>query len=173
MLKKNRLFFKDFDGSLIEVPQKKVFVRTKELKQIKRQNTGGGVSVYGDDMPEVNELCKNTNHWVRHHRAIGTLQNEEDGVNPFPELEKGEGSIAEEGDQYHELPAQINSLKREQTQLESARHNKPDGEMIDSATLSIAMRGRNKSLYVPAQTADNHNQLITPRSEPESVGLLD
>lgn len=98
MLKKNRLFFKDFDGSIIEVPQKKVFVRTKELKQIKRQNTGGGVSVYGDNQPEVNELCKNTNHWVRHHRAIGALQNEEDGVNPFPELEKGEGSIADEGD---------------------------------------------------------------------------
>ena len=32
MLKKNRLFFKDFDGSIIEVPQKKIFVRTKELK---------------------------------------------------------------------------------------------------------------------------------------------
>ena len=39
MLKKNRLFFKDFDGSIIEVPQKKIFVRTKELKEIRKLNT--------------------------------------------------------------------------------------------------------------------------------------
>ena len=93
MLKKNRLFFKDFDGSIIEVPQKKIFVRTKELKQLKRLHRDGAASVYGDVAadPEVDVplLCKNTNHWVRNHRAVGALRNEEDGVVPYPELEAG------------------------------------------------------------------------------------
>ena len=101
MLKKSRLFFKDFDGSIIEVPQKKIFVRTKELKQLKRLNTHGGMSVYGanDDDPtnqnaqlDVHTLCRNTNEWIRNHRAIGVLANEE-GENEF---DQGEGIIEEE-----------------------------------------------------------------------------
>ena len=36
LLRKNRLFFKDYDGSLIEVPQKKVLVKTKELRKLLR-----------------------------------------------------------------------------------------------------------------------------------------
>ena len=97
MVKKNRLFFKDFDGSIIEVPQKKIFVRTKELKQLKKLHRDGGASVYGDvgadgDI-DVPLLCKNTNYWVKNHRAIGTLKNEEEGVVPYPELEMGGDDI--------------------------------------------------------------------------------
>ena len=46
MLKMNRLFFKDFDGSIIEVPQKKIFVRTKELKHVKKLGMHGSATVY-------------------------------------------------------------------------------------------------------------------------------
>ena len=48
-LKMNRLFFKDFDGSIIEVPQKKIFVRTKELKHLKKMGMHGGATVYSKD----------------------------------------------------------------------------------------------------------------------------
>merc|ERR1719264_1932821 len=41
MLKQNRLFFKDYDGSIIEGTQKKLFVRTKELKHIKKMAMHG------------------------------------------------------------------------------------------------------------------------------------
>ena len=51
MLKTNRLFFKDYDGSIIEVPQKKIFVRTKELKQLKRLATHGDATVYTTEDP--------------------------------------------------------------------------------------------------------------------------
>ena len=94
MLKNSRLFFKDFDGSIIEVPQKKIFVRTKELKQLKRLSNHGGATVYGQDQPEVHTLCKNTNEWVRNHRAIGTLANEEQGIVPYPELAAGEQNLS-------------------------------------------------------------------------------
>ena len=99
MLKKNRLFFKDFDGSIIEVPQKKIFVRTKELKQIKRMNTTGGVNVYYDEKTEqhfeLNGLCRNTNDWIRGHRAVGVLKDQEDEKEPFG-LDVGAGEIIEE-----------------------------------------------------------------------------
>jgi len=87
MLKTNRLFFKDYDGSIIEVPQKKIFVRTKELKQLKKLDRHGGATVYSQQEPiDIKTLCRNTNYWIRNHRAIGTLKNEEDGVVPYPEL---------------------------------------------------------------------------------------
>merc|ERR1712004_311766 len=46
MLKKNRLFFKDYDGSLIEVPTKKVFVKNKDLKKLMRAS---------DENPQLEE----------------------------------------------------------------------------------------------------------------------
>ena len=36
LLKKNRIFFKDYDGSVIEVPTKKVLVKQKELRKLKK-----------------------------------------------------------------------------------------------------------------------------------------
>ena len=100
MLKKSRLFFKDFDGSIIEVPQKKIFVRTKELKELKKLHKEGAASVYGDvgidGEVDIPQLCKNTNAWIRNHRAVGTLKNEEEGIVPYPELEAGGQEIEEE-----------------------------------------------------------------------------
>ena len=100
MLKKSRLFFKDFDGSIIEVPQKKIFVRTKELKELKRLHKEGAASVYGEVGAEqdvdIPALCKNTNHWIRNHRAVGTLKNDDEGVVPYPELVAGGNAIEEE-----------------------------------------------------------------------------
>jgi len=82
LLKMNRLFFKDYDGSIIEVPQKKIYVRTKELKHIKKMAMHGGATVYGDtdDVTPIPKLCKATNFWIKNHRAIGTLKNEEEAV---------------------------------------------------------------------------------------------
>ena len=100
MLKKSRLFFKDFDGSIIEVPQKKIYVRTKELKELKKLHKDGAASVYGevglDGENDIPQLCKNTNYWIRNHRAIGTLKNEEEGIVPYPELQAGGDEIVEE-----------------------------------------------------------------------------
>eukprot|EP00354_Favella_ehrenbergii_P012617 CAMPEP_0170457422 /NCGR_PEP_ID=MMETSP0123-20130129/4715_1 /TAXON_ID=182087 /ORGANISM="Favella ehrenbergii, Strain Fehren 1" /LENGTH=254 /DNA_ID=CAMNT_0010721201 /DNA_START=3055 /DNA_END=3819 /DNA_ORIENTATION=+ len=76
MLKMNRLFFKDFDGSIIEVPQKKIFVKTKELKHVKKMGLHGGASVYNKPDAEfvpLNQLCRNTNYYIRNNREIGTL----------------------------------------------------------------------------------------------------
>jgi len=53
MLKQNRLFFKDYDGSIIEGTQKKLFVRTKELKHIKKMAMHGGATVYGDQQMPI------------------------------------------------------------------------------------------------------------------------
>jgi trehalose-6-phosphatase len=47
-LKKNRLFFKDFDGSIIEVPQRKIVVAASDLKKIKRLGQEGGATIHGD-----------------------------------------------------------------------------------------------------------------------------
>ena len=92
MLKMNRLFFKDFDGSIIEVPQKKIYVRTKELKHIKRQHRAGSVNVYGDTEATLATLCKNTNHFLRGNAAANLLANQEDGIG----LELGGDSVIEE-----------------------------------------------------------------------------
>ena len=109
MLKKSRLFFKDFDGSIIEVPQKKIYVRTKELKQLKRLHRDGAASVYGevgaDGETDVPLLCKNTNAWIRNHRAVGTLKNEEEGVVPYPELEAGSQDIQDDIIEEEEQPS--------------------------------------------------------------------
>lgn len=48
VLKKNRLFFKDFDGSIIEVPQRKIVVAASDLKKIKRLGQEGGATIHGD-----------------------------------------------------------------------------------------------------------------------------
>ena len=69
---------------------------------MKRLSNHGGASVYGDDQLEVPQLCKNTQNWVRNHRAVGTLKNEEEGVVPYPELED---DIVEESGQDEEVPS--------------------------------------------------------------------
>ena len=67
MVKMHRLFFKDYDGSITEVPQKKIYVRIKELKHLKKLGMHNGATAYGDKGPEIgiNQLCKNTNNYLR------------------------------------------------------------------------------------------------------------
>ena len=48
ILKKNRLFFKDHDGSLIEVPQVKVTVKGGELRKIKKRAKDQGTTLFGE-----------------------------------------------------------------------------------------------------------------------------
>jgi hypothetical protein len=48
ILKKNRLFFKDHDGSLIEVPQVKVTVKGGELRKIKKRAKDQGATLFGE-----------------------------------------------------------------------------------------------------------------------------
>ena len=57
---KNRLFFKDFDGSIIEVPQKKVMVANHELKKIRKEASEGSAHLFGDKYKSINQLIKNT-----------------------------------------------------------------------------------------------------------------
>lgn len=60
VLKKSRLFFKDFDGSIIEVPQRKVVVAISDLKKIKRLSQEGGATLHGDNNFSVKEIVKLT-----------------------------------------------------------------------------------------------------------------
>ena len=48
ILKKNRLFFKDHDGSLSEVPQVKVTVKGGELRKIKKRAKDQGATLFGE-----------------------------------------------------------------------------------------------------------------------------
>jgi len=87
MLKKNRVFFKDYDGSLIEVPTKKVFVKTKELRKILKASDDGDpdnglertyrgrdvneaviANTYGEfiEVP-IKDLCENTRNFINAH----------------------------------------------------------------------------------------------------------
>lgn len=57
---RNRLFFKDFDGSLVEVPQSKMRVSGKtELRRITKAIQKGGANCYGTER-DLNELVRNT-----------------------------------------------------------------------------------------------------------------
>lgn len=57
---KNRLFFKDFDGSIIEVPQRKVTLQTHELKKIRKEAGEGGAHLYGEAHRSLNSVVKST-----------------------------------------------------------------------------------------------------------------
>ena len=65
LIKKHRLFFKDFDGSLLEVPQKKIFLKANELKNLKKQAYRQQASVYGKIDVNIAVLCKKTHEFVR------------------------------------------------------------------------------------------------------------
>lgn len=57
---KNRLFFKDFDGSIQEVPQRKVILTAPELRKLKKEYQEGGAHLYGTKYRSVNGLVKQT-----------------------------------------------------------------------------------------------------------------
>ncbi len=59
-LTKNRLFFKDFDGSIIEVPQKKVTLTTHELKKVRKEALEGGAHLFGSKYRSLNYVVKST-----------------------------------------------------------------------------------------------------------------
>lgn len=69
MLKKNRLFFKDFDGSIIEVPQRKIVVAASDLKKIKRLGQEGGATIHGDGSQTINEVVKRTYKAIKGNEA--------------------------------------------------------------------------------------------------------
>lgn len=60
IIMKNRLFFKDFDGSIIEVPQRKVALQTHELKKVRKEATEGGAHLYGSKYRSLNSVVKST-----------------------------------------------------------------------------------------------------------------
>lgn len=73
------MFFKDFDGSIIEVPQKKVVVRKRDLKRLARQNDKNDVNVYGDQQRDLTTLIMNT-HLVLEQGQNVALFNEPEGA---------------------------------------------------------------------------------------------
>ena len=52
-LKFNRMFFKDFDGALREVPQKRVWLNDIELNKLLKAQRHGEAAVYGDEVKKV------------------------------------------------------------------------------------------------------------------------
>lgn len=58
LIHKNRLFFKDFDGSIQEVPQKKVRLTVPELKKLRKEHQEGGAHLYGTKYRSLNGLLK-------------------------------------------------------------------------------------------------------------------
>ena len=180
MLKKNRLFFKDFDGTIVEVPQKKIFVRTKELKDLKKLAHHGGASVYGENQPGINQLCKATNYWVKHGKPIETKKetDEEEARRVFA-MENGDfapggpdtrggGQIEEEpiGDEPPPLLAKLGTITRRKSQREMESSS---GQVVEMENLG--QRQRNKSLYT--KPTNSKGLVDSPRSEPESMALLD
>lgn len=47
MVKKNRMFFKDYDGTLIEVPCPKVFLKPNEIRKLKKRASEQLATLYG------------------------------------------------------------------------------------------------------------------------------
>jgi len=64
-LYKNRLFFKDFDGSLIEVPQKKIALNTLDLKKVKMQKRDNNATAYGTHKKTLHELISNSYSMIK------------------------------------------------------------------------------------------------------------
>lgn len=54
-LKFNRMFFKDFDGALREVPEKRVWLNDPELNKLLKAQRNGEAAVYGDGVVEIME----------------------------------------------------------------------------------------------------------------------
>jgi hypothetical protein len=55
---KNRLFFKDFDGSIIEVPQRKMTLSVVELKKLRKEAQEGGAHLFGSTYRSLNQVVK-------------------------------------------------------------------------------------------------------------------
>ena len=153
-LKKNRLFFKDFTGSIVEVPQKKVYVRTKDLKHIKRMANAGSVSVYGEHNMEIGFLCKNTNAFIRGHRAIGALKTYEENEKAAQEAQEEaelENQLEAIGGQLikDEEPASRNdepSLMKRSTLMRKNTVVRDPLNSFDGEAINPGMRQRNLSM---------------------------
>jgi hypothetical protein len=65
LLFKNRLFFKDFDGSLIEVPQSKVALNTLDLKKVKMQKRDNNANAYGTHNKTLHELINSSYNRIK------------------------------------------------------------------------------------------------------------
>lgn len=57
-LKKSRMFFKDYDGSLIEVPQRKILLQSAELKKVKMKRRDEDADMFGSQEVSFNQLIK-------------------------------------------------------------------------------------------------------------------
>jgi hypothetical protein len=68
MIKKNRMFFKDFDGTLIEVGTPKVFVKPNELRKIKKRAQEQQATLYGEhanDGMYLEKILENTMNRIK------------------------------------------------------------------------------------------------------------
>jgi len=76
ILKRYRLFFKDFDGSIIEVPQTQTILKKRDLKRLARLNDKDHVDVYGRTERDLTALIMNT-YLVLEQGMDAMLQNTE------------------------------------------------------------------------------------------------
>ena len=72
-LKFNRMFFKDFDGALREVPQKRVWLNDIELNKLLKAQRHGECAVYGDYVKQVMEANGLVDDEAGYTKVVETL----------------------------------------------------------------------------------------------------
>ena len=151
------------------------------MKHIKRMANAGSVSVYGDDFIEISQLCKNTNAFIRGQRAIGALKTYEENEKANEEADdlNGSGLAIGSGEMIPEIEEETkveepglmkrSTLFRRNTVV---RKQLLEEHEMDGETLNQNMRQRNMSMAMKPGSK-KPLEMITPRSDPESAGLLD
>ena len=71
-LKFNRMFFKDFDGALREVPQKRIWLNDIELNKLLECSRKMNAAVYGDVVQRLWEQCDESKHQIIKQLCINT-----------------------------------------------------------------------------------------------------
>ena len=68
LIKKNRMFFKDYDGTLIEVPTPKVFLKPNEIRKVKKRASEQLATLYGahaGDGKYLDKILENTMNRIK------------------------------------------------------------------------------------------------------------
>jgi len=87
-LKRNRLFFKDYDGALREISQRRDWLTDKELRHLGRQEQSGHAVIYGNWEARIPDMIEETKR-IRESEEMAALEGSmiEGGSSPAPQLE--------------------------------------------------------------------------------------
>lgn len=134
---KHRLFFKDFDGSIIQVYQRKAIATTNELKKIRKEAGEGSAHLYSAKHKSLNSVIKSTYKWIKNeNRNFGHDQNnsmDAGGLEPMLDAGNASNLNALKQNQMREraLAAQINA---ENEALERVKQSEAKPLLIDTTT---------------------------------------